>query len=583
MTAMGYPPLFVDWLKTLYSITELCPLNGNDIVGTVDNAQSVRQGCPLSVHLFALYIEPLLVCLSRGIDGIEHYGKRIQVRAYVDDLVVFASSMEDVRRACEIILKFCAWTNARINKGKTKLLGLGIWTLHKSSRFVVAQWAAASAGVPGVDIHLSLSSIPSRSILNQSCSKYKWPSEWISQIDELKILGITFSSETKKTVKDNWQRQLNIIQNILIKNTHRHFTFHGRILFIKQHVLSQLVHIAHVLPCNKTQALLLQQKCNKFLWAQRREHPPLNVLIRPRLQGGLGVTLLFQFFLSLFTRQIFKSLIHPEAIERTATVYWLGPHLKNLLPQIIQTRFNTTNSSHPYFTTSLSTITDLLKAGIFTSSNVSNHRATYNHLIANIGQPGRTEIAKPDLDWASIWRWVAKIKGKNGELVWDFNHNQLPTKMRLRSLSLSNNDQCPLCNAGQETDDHLMLLCKEKVDISLWLRIQLTKLGCVKPLKAAINGDVGNGPNKKKILALIQAYIITIWTGRNQNSTPAMNEIQSLWSRLLHSKTLPRRHLLNSKFSYKNSSTDTFFTSYNKFLPSKLLFFEPPSPQMSYC
>jgi hypothetical protein len=53
-------------------------------------------------------------------------------------------------------------------------------------------------------------------------------------------------------------------------------------------------------------------------------------LIRPRLQGGLGVTLLFQFFLSLFTRQIFKSLIHSEAIERTAAVYWLGTHLKNL-------------------------------------------------------------------------------------------------------------------------------------------------------------------------------------------------------------------------------------------------------------
>jgi hypothetical protein len=165
---------------------------------------------------------------------------------------------------------------------------------------------------------------------------------------------------------------------------------------------------------------------------------------------------------------------------------------------------------HPYFTTPLSTITDLLKAGIFTSATASNHRATYNHLIANIGKPGRTEIAKPDLDWASIWRWVAKIKGKNAEMVWDFNHNQLLTNMRLTSLKLSKNDQCPLCNAGQETDDHLMLLCTEKVDISLWLRIQLTKLGCLKPLHSAINGDVGNGPNKKKILHLIQSYITIV-------------------------------------------------------------------------
>jgi hypothetical protein len=115
-------------------------------------------------------------------------------------------------------------------------------------------------------------------------------------------------------------------------------------------------------------------------------------LIHPRLQGGLGVTLLFQFFLSLFTRQIFKSLIQSEAIERTATVYWLGPHLKNLLPQIIQPRCNATHSSHPYFTTSLLTITDLLKAGIFTSSTASDHRATYNHLIANIGQPGEQRL-----------------------------------------------------------------------------------------------------------------------------------------------------------------------------------------------
>ncbi|KAI9550941.1 hypothetical protein GHT06_004468 [Daphnia sinensis] len=313
---------------------------------------------------------PEPICLSRGVDGIEHYGKRIQVRAYVDDLVVFASSREDVRRACEIILEFCTWTNARINKGKTKLLGLGIWTLHKTTRTVVTQRAAGSAGVP-----------------------------------------------------------------------------------------------------------------------------------------------------------------------------------EKLLPQITQPRFNTTHSSHPYFTTSLSTITNLLKAGIFTSSTVSNHRATYNHLIANIGQPGRTEIAKPDLDWASIWRWVAKIKGKNAELVWDFNHNQLPTKMRLTSLNLSNDDQCPLCNDGQETDDHLMLLCIEKMDISLWLRIQLTKLGCLKPLKSAINGDVGNGPNKRKILALIQSYIITVWTSRSHNLTPAINEIQSLWSSLLLSKTLSRRQLLNPKYS----------------------------------
>lgn len=75
MTAMGYPLTFIDWLKTLYSVTQLCPLNGTDIVSTVDVAQSVWQGCSLLVLLFALYIEPLLVVLTQCINGIEHYGK----------------------------------------------------------------------------------------------------------------------------------------------------------------------------------------------------------------------------------------------------------------------------------------------------------------------------------------------------------------------------------------------------------------------------------------------------------------------------------------------------------------------------
>jgi hypothetical protein len=218
----------------------------------------------------------------------------------------------------------------------------------------------------------------------------------------------------------------------------------------------------------------------------------------------------------------------------------LGPHLKNFLPQIIQPRFDSTHPSHPYFTTSLPTIIELLKAGIFSSTSASSHRATYHHLIANIGQPGRTEIAKPDLDWASIWRWVAKLKGTNAELIWDFNHNQLPTNMRLTSLKLSDKDQCPLCNAGQESDDHLMLLCPEKFNLNVWLRIQLTKLGCLKPLQSAIHGDVGNIANKKKALALIQSYITTIWTARSKNHTPAINEVKSLWENLLRSKTSPQ-------------------------------------------
>jgi hypothetical protein len=140
---------------------------------------------------------------------------------------------------------------------------------------------------------------------------------------------------------------------------------------------------------------------------------------------------------------------------------------------------------------------------------------------------------------------VAKLKGMNAELIWDLNHNQLPTNMRLKTLKLSDNDLCPLCEKDQETDDHLMLLCQEKFNLNIWLRVQLTKLGCLKPLHSAIHGDVGTFTHKKKALALIQAYITTVWTARSKNLTPAINEVQSLWSNLLHSENAPQMSLSN--------------------------------------
>ena len=77
MATMGYPLQFINWLKTLYSVFQLCPLNGSSIVGNIDEAQSVRQSCPLSIHLFAIYIEPLLVRLAHSIVGIDILGEKV--------------------------------------------------------------------------------------------------------------------------------------------------------------------------------------------------------------------------------------------------------------------------------------------------------------------------------------------------------------------------------------------------------------------------------------------------------------------------------------------------------------------------
>jgi hypothetical protein len=99
-------------------------LNGSKVAGVICDVQSIRQSCPLFVHLFVLYIEPLLVRLSRILYGITFFKENITVRAFVDGGTIFVACDEEMTRTGQVIDLFCQWTKARKNRENTKALGL---------------------------------------------------------------------------------------------------------------------------------------------------------------------------------------------------------------------------------------------------------------------------------------------------------------------------------------------------------------------------------------------------------------------------------------------------------------------------
>jgi hypothetical protein len=100
-------------------------LNGTEVAGIFSNFHSFRQGFPLSMPLFAIYIEPLLTRLSTVLNGINLFGTKVTVRAMVDDVPIFVSSDSDIINAGEFLDQFFNCTKARMNKQNTKPLGLG--------------------------------------------------------------------------------------------------------------------------------------------------------------------------------------------------------------------------------------------------------------------------------------------------------------------------------------------------------------------------------------------------------------------------------------------------------------------------
>ena len=69
---------------------------------------SIRQGCPLSMQLFALCFNQLIQTLKEELKGIQigQGQSKTAVIAYADDVTIFFTTPVDVRKLQEILLTY---------------------------------------------------------------------------------------------------------------------------------------------------------------------------------------------------------------------------------------------------------------------------------------------------------------------------------------------------------------------------------------------------------------------------------------------------------------------------------------------
>lgn len=74
----------------------------------------------------------------------------------------------------------------------------------------------------------------------------------------------------------------------------------------------------------------------------------------------------------------------------------------------------------------------------------------------------------PDMPWTSLV-WISRGVPRHSFHSWLVIQNRLPTRDRLLSWGLQTDDRCLLCNAAQETRDHIFFSCTFSFD--LWLKV----------------------------------------------------------------------------------------------------------------
>ena len=95
---MGFHPKFLMVLKSLYKDTYVKVMVNGWASQKVFTRSGVKQGCPLSPLLWALFICDIGLLLEQSPGGVLIWGQRISALLFVDDMVIIGRNRTEIER-----------------------------------------------------------------------------------------------------------------------------------------------------------------------------------------------------------------------------------------------------------------------------------------------------------------------------------------------------------------------------------------------------------------------------------------------------------------------------------------------------
>lgn len=221
MEKYGFPVQFVNCIRNLYCKATSKVLFNGLLTNDIPIKSSVRQGCPLSMALFILYIEPLIRKISNNIKGCFIDNNFYKVIAYADDIVIFIRDDEEFDKTLEIINNFSRYAKIKLNVRKSFFMRLN------------------------------------------NCRTGPHP---LQETDSLYILGLEIFKNYNDTVNANYAKIIQSINFLIAMHQNRHINIFQKTWILNYVILSKLWYLSQVYPPNNSHIAKIKTICRNFIF-----------------------------------------------------------------------------------------------------------------------------------------------------------------------------------------------------------------------------------------------------------------------------------------------------------------------------
>ena len=481
LAAMGFGDRFLQWVVMLHQNAETSFIL-NFLTKPVKILISLRQGDPLAMILFLLYVEPLLLMIRRETKGLSVLGLnclhdhrerhelftgagRVCVvqrdERYVDDINIAVQDPQDMVRIDAIFVMFESMSGAILNRTeKTKVMGLG----HFEGR-----------------IH--------------------WPLKWIKVVKSMKIFGVTHFPSYAKTLEFNWQEAVKKFTLCLGAWSMRVLnSVFQRVTVVNTFAYSKLWFLCEALPLPAAWAAQIESHVYTFLKQGKLELPALQTLYSPVNQGGLGLVCVAAKADALYLKQTLRMLLQPGTTHFNFIKYFAGkgfnwggivgthhhftpPHFQKMV-DLYQEGVVMDLCHHCYHG-------DCVHGADCKDKKMSTTCKELYEAYTDSVPPPRVEY-KPEyrnvssMMWGRVWTRVANpvLSPMSRQVVWRSLNNILPTRDRILRLGLRELDgrqvQSAVCNRCalrlQDSVVHLFSECGLVREAWCWVRRRFLEL-----------------------------------------------------------------------------------------------------------